>query len=238
MKLNIPTFLDLFLRSSFYKPATVILSVEELNFAGRMLGFQFEGPPQQMIAGPPDANGEAPWIPVDSPITERMVAGFEKFVGASLPPVFKEYLRFKSLLGMDLYEGILPDIDPRYPLEWLEWCVLRQERPPYRTKPWLIPLTYGPAGLSELCLDTSRPDRSGDYPLIIIHHNEFDQATPDSEHWTVEDIRQRQVFDSFEAYFQFLCHWLIFKSEPRGDDFFPDGLSRTGKPRPPEIYYS
>jgi hypothetical protein len=224
-------FIDLFLRSPFYRRVRAVLSEPEAQLAQKVTGFDAGLAPPQMLSGPPDADGLAPWVPINSPIDAGTVAGFERFLGVRLPPLFREYLCYKSLINMDLHEGTLPDIDPRKPLSWLEWCATHSGRSPYRENPWLVPLTYGPARISDLCLDTRRPNWAHDYPILIIHHNARSMvANP------VDNYNQRQCFDSFEDYFEFLINWLTYKCE-NVPELYSDWLGRQGKSVPPAIYY-
>jgi hypothetical protein len=180
---------------------------------------------------PPDAEGDAPWQPTDSPIDEAMVGGFERFLGVALPPLFKAYLTYKCLLYMDLYEGTLPDIDPRHPLAWLEWCALRRKQPSFASAPWLIPFTEGPHRCDLLCFDTRRPDEQGDFPITFVK----DSDDAESDHLVGQEIGDREVFKSFASYLDFLEDWLIFKSAPR-DLLFSSWLEQSGKPVPQGYY--
>src|SRR5262249_12588700 len=112
-------FIEALLGSEWCRPVQAVLSEGEAYFARTQPGQEFWVAPREMLCGPPDAEGNAPWQPIDSPIDEAMVAGFERFLVAPLPSLFKAYLTQKCLIGMDLYEGTLPDIDPRRPLGWL-----------------------------------------------------------------------------------------------------------------------
>jgi hypothetical protein len=225
-------FLDLFLKSPFYRPVQVVLNEPEAYFAQRMPCPDLGLPPREMIRGPVDTDGNARWNPIDSPITEPMIAGIERFLGITLPPLFKEYLGFQCILCMDLYEGALPATDPRRPLEWLEWCALRREHPAYRDHPFLLPLTYGPDRQFDLCFDSRRPDSTGDYPVIKLDHFHWDVP----KCIALEDIPGLQVFDSFDQYFDFLIDWLEYKSSAQ-DSMFLDWLDKHGKRRPPDFYY-
>jgi len=117
---KIEEFIELLLKSRWFRPAKAVLSEAEAYFAQRVPGQVFWVAPREMLYGAPDAEGAAPWRPIESPIDEAMVAGFERFLGVALPPLFKAYLTQKCLLCMELYEGTLPDIDPREPLGWLQ----------------------------------------------------------------------------------------------------------------------
>src|SRR5262245_34243121 len=121
---KLTNLLDLFLTSRFYRPLPAVLSESEAELARKMPGHRFELVPPEMLAGPPDTAGLAPWVPIESPLSESLVAGIERFLRVRLPPLFKRYLSFKCLLSMDLYEATLPDVDPQRPFAWLEWCAL------------------------------------------------------------------------------------------------------------------
>jgi hypothetical protein len=224
-------FQSLFLRSPFYQPVKAVLSGPDVELARRLPGFEANLAPVQMLSSTPDSDGLAPWEPIDSPINERLTAGFERFLGVSLPPLFKEYLCFKCMIGMDVYDGSLPDIDPRRPLQWLEWCVVRSGGHPYQSNPWLVPLTEGPAGISDICLDTRRPNSVGDYPILTIHHSVFSEKSI-----VLNNVQHLEVFDSFEKYFDFLIDWLTYKIDQRTECFL-EWLARLGKPAPPAVYY-
>ena len=232
-RLKIERFILLFQESVFFRPVQAVLSEPECFFAQRIPGqaLRFWVAPSDMLSGRPDAEGLAPWQPIDSPIDEAMVGGFERFLGATLPPLFKAYLTYKCLLYMDLYEGTLPDIDPRHPLGWLEWCAIRRKQPPFASSPWLIPFTEGPAGCGLLCFDTRWPDEHGDCPIIFVkgfHDTE-------SAHVVGQGTLDRQVFKSFASYLEFLEDWLIFKSAPR-DMLFSVWLEQHGKDVPQNYY--
>lgn len=113
-RLSIERFTGRFLGSPYFRAVPAVLSEPEAYLARRTPGqaYDFWVAPPEMLCGPADADGLAPWQPVDSPIDEAMADGFERFLTASLPPLFKAYLTHKCLLGMDLYEGTLPDVGP------------------------------------------------------------------------------------------------------------------------------
>ncbi len=232
-RLKIEQFISLFLESVFFRPVQAVLSESECFFAQRIPGqaLRFWVAPSEMLCGRPDADGEAPWQPIDSPIDEAMVAGFERFVGATLPPLFKAYLTYKCLLYMDLYEGTLPNIDPRHPLGWLEWCAFRRKQPPFASAPWLIPFTEGPAECGILCFDTRRRNEHGDCPIIFVN----DSRDTETDYASGKEIANCQVFKSFASYLEFLEDWLIFKSTPR-DMLFSAWLDQSGKAVPRDYY--
>src|SRR3954462_15638684 len=63
MNPRLTTFLELFLKSPFYRPVQVVLTEAEAYFARTLPGFQIDLPPPQLIAGAPDSNGLASWVP-------------------------------------------------------------------------------------------------------------------------------------------------------------------------------
>jgi hypothetical protein len=132
---RIEQFIARFQESFYFRPVQAVLSEPEIYWAQHVPGGagSFWVAPSEMLCGGADADGLAPWRPIDSPIDEAMVDGFERLLGASLPPLFKAYLTQKCLLAMDLYERTLPDIDPRHPLGWLEWCARERRQPPSST---------------------------------------------------------------------------------------------------------
>jgi hypothetical protein len=224
-------FFDLYLRSPFYHPVRVLLSQSEADSARVFPGFDHPDFPVELLTGPPDEEGFAPWGPAASPITERMTTGFENYLGVALPPLFKEYLKFKCVPFGDFYAGALPDIDPRRPLAWLEWCAIRREQPFFLKNPRYTPLTHGPARIDQLCFDHSRPTVNGDYAIVMVR----DFGCRDEKE-NVDDVRPVQVFESFEAYFDFLTWWLEFLvTEPGGE--FEAWLSKLGRPFPPAAYH-
>jgi hypothetical protein len=230
---TIERFIEALLGSGWCRPVPAVLSEPEAYFARTLPAQDFRIAPHAMLCGPPDAEGHAPWRPVDSPIDEAMVTGFERFLMTPLPPLFKAYLTQKCLLGMDLCEGTLPDIDPRRPLEWLEWCAVRRKEKTYVLAPGLIPFTYGPARLSTLCFDARRPDPREDQPVIMVKDDGgigVGGCNPDAG-------LGRQVFDSFSSYLIFLQNWLVYQSIG-SDLFFLPWLRRAGKPEPPLYYYA
>src|SRR5689334_68682 len=92
---TIGKFIDEFLKSPYYGPVLAVLNEEEAEAARLVPGFPWGSrwlAPSMMLSGPPDAEGKAPWHPVDSPIDEEMIAGFERFLNVPLPPLFKAYL--------------------------------------------------------------------------------------------------------------------------------------------------
>jgi hypothetical protein len=233
-RLRIERFISLFQESVFFRPVQAVLSEAECFFAQRAPGqaLRFWVAPGEMLCGPPDTEGLASWQPIDSPIDEAMVDGFERFLGATLPPLFKAYLTYKCLLYMDLHEGTLPDIDPRHPLAWLEWCAPRRKQPPFASAPWLIPFTEGPDRCDLLCFDTRRPDEQGDCPIVFIK----DCDDPEGDHTVGHEVVGRQVFNSFAAYLEFLEDWLIYTRTPR-DLQFSAWLEHSGKVVP-QAYYN
>ncbi|MGC8639082.1 MAG: SMI1/KNR4 family protein [Isosphaeraceae bacterium] len=187
--------------------------------------------PPEMV-GHPDEEGMAPWHPVSSPIDDELISGFEQFLGATLPPLFKEYLSYRSLLYVDLYEGTLPDIDPRRPLSWLEWCVRESRLLFGRVRDRLVPFTLGPAGDGVLCFDTHMPGDRGDYPVVIVPHagaGSLKERTPNE--WC-----NQPVFRSFESYLEFLRDWLTYTHEGPAVDF-ASWLALHERPAPPACYY-
>lgn len=229
---RIEQFINVFRDSVWCGPAHAVLSDTEAYFAQRCPGQLFWVAPREMICGPPDADGNAPWHPIDSPIDDAMVEGFERHLQAPLPPLFKAYLTQKCLIGMDLYEGVLPSIDPRQPLEWLEWSVLRRRGRDLSEAPWLIPFSHGPAELGILCFDTRRPDGAGDYPVIMVRDLDDDGGSREDREGEIG----RQVFDSFGAYLAFLQDWLVYKSSGSALMFL-EWLRQHDKPEPPPYYY-
>jgi hypothetical protein len=228
-RLTIERFTARFLESPYFQPAQAVLSEPEAYFAQRMPGqaLDFWVAPREMLCGPPGADGLAPWRPVDSPVDEVMADGFERFLAAPLPPLFKAYLTYKCLIGMDLYEGTLPDIDPRRPLGWLEWCATRRRRPPFDSSRCLIPFTDGPAGAHTLAFDTSRRDGRGDCPVIFVKDPDDARDCPAGA--------GGEVFGSFASYLDLLQDWLSYKMTGAGVHFF-DWLGQHAK-AVPRAYY-
>ena len=227
---RIERFIEAYLKSRWFGRVQAVLSEPEAYFSRKIPGQEFWVAPREMIAGPTDADGLATWKPIDSPIDEQMVSGFERCLEAPLPPLFKAYLTQKCLLWMDLYEGTLPDIDPRKPFAWLEWSVRSSREWADGIEPAFVPFTDGPDRASLLCFDTSRPDSRSDYPIIQIK-----PAREGRQIDTAEDA-DGLVFQSFAAYLDFLEDWFTFSSI-KSSGLFPDWLRRHGKAEPPTCYY-
>ena len=205
-RLRIDRFIELFLASPFRRPVAAVLGDEEherwyRSFPGHDPWLSFWVAPREMLSGPPDAAGNAPWHPIPSPIDEEMVEGFERLLQAPLPPLFKAYLTRKSLLGMDLYEGTLPSIDPRRPFEWVEWSFLVARHTLRDESRRIVPFTDAPAETGILCFDTSQTGPGGDSPVLFVRVDQNDAGSPIIS-------RIAHVFDSFAAYLHFLQDWL------------------------------
>jgi hypothetical protein len=231
----IEEFVGLFLDSTYRSKATFGLDAESAAAVREFPLLQsYSFAPAEMLAGKIDEQGWAPWRPLPSPIDDELIDGFERFLGIRIPQIFRAYLTHMSLLGVNLYCGALPDIDPRYPLQWLEWCVIRRRMPLFKAKPWLIPFAEGPVAVSALCLDTRRPDGRGDYPVVRVPSRYEEVASP------YEDFEaDYTVFPSCAAYFEFLREWLVYQARgvPWKELPFPEWLEQRGARMPPETYY-
>jgi hypothetical protein len=230
----IEEFVGLFLDSPYRRKVTFGLNEEWAAASREYPLLEYPLAPADMLAGKIDVEGMAPWHPVPSPIDDDMVDGFERFLGKPLPGIFRAYLTYQALLDVNLYLGSLPDIDPRYPLSWLEWCVLRRRKPLYEARSWLIPFTQGPVHAGALCFDTRRPDGRGDYPIIRVPCR-YEEDLPSNDLLEVD----YKVFASCEAYFDFLREWLLYQvSGTRWEDVpFSAWLEQRGKTMPPETVY-
>lgn len=228
---NIIEFVDLFLSSPFCRPIPAFLDEDTANAARTFPGLDCWLAPPEMIAGPPDEHGYVPWRPVNSPIDNELTCAIERFLQTTLPPAFKNYLQYKCLIGVDLYEGTLPDIDPRKPLLWLEWSLLESKRH-FGGLYHLVPFTSGPANASVLCFDTRQPDPQGDYPINIVPRS----SGPVLDEANRSELVGRRVFASFASYLAFLRNWLLYK-QVKSSVSFLDWLDMHGKPAPPRLYY-
>lgn len=176
----------------------------------------------------------APLDIVPSPIDEGMVHDHEASLGVALPPLFRAYLLSWCLPDADLYVGQLPKILPVRPFDWVErWSIEKMDQPFYRRNERLVPFTHGPADGCDLCFDTYRPDRSGDYPIIKVWHGRLDAGPAE---WTDLDCERAQVFGDFSEYFDYLHDWLIYKTAAPGS-MFEDWLRAGGKKRPSRYYH-
>jgi hypothetical protein len=217
---RIEEFIQIFLSSPYHRPVQFVLNETEAYFAQRLPSTTVWLPHREMLAGTINTEGVAPWRPIPSPLDEETVIGFERFLRAPLPPLFKAYLTSQCLLCMDLDEGQLPVIDPRNPFSWLEWSFLASKTLPTEARIWLTPFTPSIADLGMLCFDTRVPDQAGDFPIRMVLQNGASE----------------QVFGSFKLYLDFLQDWLAYKSS-RCDVFFGTWLRERGKPIPPPYYY-
>ncbi len=178
-------------------------------------------------------DGGQPLAIVTSPVDEEMIQDHESLLGVALPPLFRAYLRSWCLPNTDLYVGQLPPILPARPLDRVErWSIGKMDQPFYRRNERLVPFAHGPADCSDLCFDTYRPDRSGDYPIIKVWHGRLDARTAG---WTDLDCERAQVFDDFSGYFDYLHDWLIYKAVAP-EPLFEDWLQDRGKKAPPSYY--
>jgi len=217
---------ELFLQSPFYQKIPVSPS-------GRVLPTSVRSFPHEMLCGPPDAQGFAEWRPVDSPVDEEIAAGFERFLGVGLPRAFKSYLMYKCLIGIDLHFSILPDVDPRHPLGWLEWSVKASRLPEVRARPWYVPFTTSRAGMGVLCFDSRRPDGEGDYPVMLAVDRSPDPLGDPGTH-----VDYVEIHLDFKSYLNFICNTIEyingshFKTQP-----IENWLSDRGKHVPYEVEY-
>jgi hypothetical protein len=176
--------------------------------------------------------GGVPLTIVPSPIDEVMVHDHESMLGMDLPSLFRAYL-LSWCLPIGLNVGQLPPILLDRPFDWVErWSIGKMDQPFYRRNGRLVPFTQGPADCSDLCFDTYRPDRSGDYPIIEVWHGRLDAGTAE---WTDSDCERAQVFADFSEYFDYLHDWLIYKAAAPGTRF-EDWLRAGGKIGPPSYY--
>src|SRR4051812_40780384 len=90
-RVRIARFIQLFLNSPFHRPVQAVL-IEAMAYWAQTQPGQADAfwvAPRSMLRGEPDADGMAPWEPIDSPIDEAMAEAFERFLTAPLPPLFK-----------------------------------------------------------------------------------------------------------------------------------------------------
>lgn len=224
-------FLDSFLKSRYFRRVPILLDQVVADAAQQFIGVDLWRAPPEMVILPPDKDGKATWIPVDSPVNEERVKGFERYLEKPLPPLFREYLKFKCLLYVDLYIGSLPDIDPRHPFQWIEWSDQVRSHQYYKDNRNLIPFSYGPSHNSVLCFDTNRKI-ANDYTIVII----FTDAISSSDPIIYESA---DVFNTFEDYINFLVDWLAYCNETENTERqdFDKWLIDHGRNPPGNYYY-
>jgi|GEM_PF-2618243 len=220
---DVVRFVELFLQSRFYKKAPVAVGNRVRRESVRNLAWE-------MLRGPADKDGFAEWEPVDSPIDEVIIAGFERYLNVSLPPAFKLYLMYKCLFDLDLCFAVLPEIDPRHPLGWLEWSVKASQREILRVRPWYMPFTYSRAKMGLLCFDTQRPDSEGDYPIVMVEDLNHTSSDPRPEYV--------EWHSSFKVYIRYVCDFLEWTNSG-SDETEPliYWMIRKGRPVPSEVPY-
>jgi hypothetical protein len=157
-------------------------------------------PPPIMMVGDPDESGFAEWRAVDSPIDDDLLARFERFLDCKLPPLFKEYLKYKCIYNVDFDFAILPMFRFDEPLGWLQWAWDRMDR----VKPGVIPFVSGPFTASILCFDVNHAMEDGDCPVLKVHS---------------EDEVPYRVFDSFHDYFAFVKNVILYRDQYRPRKF-------------------
>jgi len=222
---SVKEFADLFFRSRYYVRVQMVLADDEIQFATGLPGYEYWVGPITMMDGRPDSDGTARWKPIPSPIDENLIRRIESFLGAKLPPLFKCYLCASSMLAMDLVVGTLPDIDPRRPLSWLEWCINTWPYGPFNSDPRYVPFTLGPAFASYLWFDVANPDQDGDYPIIQTMERSSEIATSE------------KVFDSFAEYFEHLKLWMKF-TQSGLPDHVNIWIQNNPLKNPPASYFS
>ena len=214
-------FVDMFLKSEFYRPVTTKPRERFANWRICPLS-------REMCDNSSDLDGLVRWKPVDSPIDEPIIAGFERFLDVPLPPSFKSYLMYKCLLGVCVYRTSLPEVHPHFPLGWLEWSALASNRPFLKSTPWLIPFAERVGQKSLFCFDTRCPQPNGEYPIILC-----------SDHNPASHEPSTEVHESFESYLRFLCHFLEFSRDLTSPPFpklpLQAWLERQGFPVPNEV---
>ena len=215
---------ELYLRSRFYRKMRFITNDESYSHG------LLHPPPYEMLCGPPDLDGLTEWRPVDSPVDEKIVAGFERFLGVGLPPAFKSLLTYKCLLETDLHFAILPELDPRHPLGWLEWSVKESRDSAVLARPWYVPFTSARAEMGVLCFDTQRPSPDGDYPVMLAFDRSIVSPGLPPEY--------AELHASFKSYLGFICdvleYTIGFHDNPQP---LADWLTERGRPVPPEVRY-
>ncbi|APW58878.1 hypothetical protein [Paludisphaera borealis] len=201
---SVKEFADLFFKSRYYGRVRALPDEEDLKTAAWLPGYTYWVAPSEMISDR-DADGTAAWAPIPSPIDRNLIHCFERFLGADLPPLFKCYLCSSSMLCADLTVGFLPQIDPRHPLSWLEWCLRARRHEPFMSSARYVPFAWGPATASYLWFDVESPTPDGDYPII--------QTMDRSRHPEPASYRIDRVFDSFGEYFEYLKLWMKFTAD-------------------------
>lgn len=215
--------MELYLRSPFYRRVPIA--------TGRRLSpTSVRFPPYEMLCGAPDPGGFAEWQPVDSPVDEALVAGFERFLDCTLPQLFKSFLMFKCFIDTDLHFAILPKLDPRHPLGWLEWNVKESRLPNIRATPWYVPFAPARAEMGVMCFDTRRPDPDGDYPIVL--------AVDTSAELSASRPEYVQLHESYKSYLRFICDSLEYMSGTHyNTQSLAEWLAGHGRPVPDEVRY-
>ena len=202
---SVKEFADLFFESRYYHRVPALPIKEDLEAAAVMPGFTYWVAPSTMLRDR-DEDGFASWDPIPSPIDKNLIQCFERFLGAQLPPLFKCFLCSSCMLCDDLTVGFLPQIDPRHPLSWLEWCVRIWSSEPFMPRGRYVPFAYGPASASCLWFDVENPTPDGDYPII----QTMERGVEPDSYRKPENYRVEKVFDSFAEYFEYLKLWIKF----------------------------
>jgi hypothetical protein len=224
----IDRFVELFIASPFFGPVRSVLDSSLAHVAQACSGLEIWNDlwvaPRSMLTGPPDAEGLAPWCPIASPLSLPLVAAMERFLQCKLPLLFVAYLTRKALLSVELYVGTLPRIDPRRPLEWLEWSYQESLTPLLQQHPDLVPFSMGTWSVGPLYFDIGSPARVCDYPIVMLQYSSLEAR-----------YQKRSVFPDFQTYLEFLNNWLLFRVHREEGDFL-SWLELRNSYVPPKCY--
>jgi hypothetical protein len=151
------------------------------------------GVPRDMRLGPPDAKGWSDWQMLPSRVNEAEVRALEHRLPAPLPPTSVAYLTARHVLGMEFGEYCLPQLPTRGALRQAREYLMAREL-------WAcgyLRFASGPCG-DPVCFDIARPRPNGDYPVIVLNHDQV----PEEAWQNRATLRPyaRQLAPSFRAF--------------------------------------
>lgn len=102
------------------------------------------------------------------PATEQSVAALEGILGVPLPPSFRAFLMRYGAGGIQAYEGIsgIWNNDPLLVSGGTAWGDTHRMRTERGMPSHLVVIERGDEHFPPMCLDTSRPDANGEYPVV------------------------------------------------------------------------
>ncbi len=126
------------------------------------------GGPEDMMDGPPDISGWRPWKPVDNPVTDDDILLLERWIGDSLPSLFRAWLMCRCLLMTDVGSVQLPELPSPNPLEPFREFVSMIDSQPYFRPRRVIPFGTESVGIGPLCFDVKGRLPDGDCPVLLL----------------------------------------------------------------------